>query len=74
MITILYPYRNRDIERVKRSLDSLALQTDQRFKVLFVDYGSSSKQASQVEQLIISYSFANYIYSYTINFYILFFS
>lgn len=65
MITILYPYRNRDLERVKRSLDSLALQTDQRFKVLFVDYGSSLKQASQVEQLIISYSFANYIYTYT---------
>ena len=65
MITILYPYRNRDIERVKRSLESLALQTDQRFKVLFVDYGSSPQQASQVEQLIISYSFANYIYTYT---------
>jgi cellulose synthase/poly-beta-1,6-N-acetylglucosamine synthase-like glycosyltransferase len=65
LITILYPYRSRDLERVKRSLDSLALQTDQRFKVLFVDYGSSPKQASQVEQLIISYSFANYIYTYT---------
>ncbi|OOV29302.1 hypothetical protein BXU11_05125 [Flavobacterium sp. LM5] len=65
MITILYPYRNRDLERVKRSLDSLALQTDHRFKVLFVDYGSSPQQASQMEQLINSYSFAYYIYTYT---------
>lgn len=65
MITILYPYRNRDLERIKRSLDSLALQTDKRFKVLFVDYGSTPKQASLVEQLIISYSFANYAYTYT---------
>lgn len=64
-MTILYPYRNRELERVKRSLDSLTLQTDQRFKVVFVDYGSSPKQASQVEQLIKSYSFANYIYTYT---------
>ena len=64
LITILYPYRNRDLERIKRSLDSLVVQTDQRFKVLFLDYGSSPKQASQVEQLIISYSFADYIYTY----------
>ncbi len=52
MITILYPYRNRDLERIKRSLDSLVVQTDQRFKVLFVDYGSTPKQASLVKQLI----------------------
>ena len=55
MITILYPYRNRDLERVKRSLDSLTLQTDQRFKVLFVDYGSTPKQAYLVKQLINNY-------------------
>ena len=65
MITILYPYRNRDIERVKRSLESLALQTDQRFKVLFVDYGSTPKQAYLVKQLINNYAFAIYLYTYT---------
>lgn len=65
MITVLYPYRNRDLERIKRSLDSLALQTDQRFKVLFVDYGSTPKQASLVKQLINNYAFAIYLYTYT---------
>ena len=65
MITILYPYRNRDLERVKRSLDSLTLQTDQRFKVLFVDYGSTPKQAYLVKQLINNYAFAIYLYTYT---------
>ena len=65
MITILYPYRNRDSERIKRSLDSLVVQTDQRFKVLFVDYGSTPKQASLVKQLINNYAFAIYLYTYT---------
>lgn len=65
MITILYPYRNRELERIKRSMDSLALQTDQRFKVLFVDYGSTPKQAYLVKQLINNYAFAIYLYTYT---------
>ncbi|MGL2994905.1 glycosyltransferase family 2 protein [Flavobacterium sp. TSSA_36] len=65
MITILYPYRNREVERIKRSLDSLALQTDQCFKVLFVDYGSKQEMANDVECLLQSYSFVNYFYLYT---------
>jgi glycosyltransferase involved in cell wall biosynthesis len=65
MITILYPYRNRELERIKRSLNSLTLQTDQRFKVLFVDYGSKQEKAKEVECLLKSYSFVNYFYLYT---------
>ncbi len=64
MITILYPYRNRELERVNRSIDSLAQQTNQDFKVLFVDYGSISSSAMAIETLLLEYDFVQYIYSY----------
>jgi glycosyltransferase involved in cell wall biosynthesis len=62
MITILYPYRNRELERIKRSLDSLAQQTNLDFKVIFVDYGSNIFMANQVAELIKKYSFVQYHY------------
>ncbi|MEZ7503845.1 glycosyltransferase family 2 protein [Flavobacterium sp. Arc2] len=64
MITILYPYRNRELERVKRSLDSLAQQTNRDFKVVFVDYGSALATALEIETVLKEYDFVNYIYSY----------
>jgi hypothetical protein len=67
MITILYPYRDRELSRVKRSLDSLSNQSRQDFKVLLVDYGSEFKMAESVERLLTAYDFANYFYSYHIN-------
>lgn len=67
MITILYPYRDRELSRVKRSLDSLSGQSCMDFKVLFVDYGSEFKMAKSVEELLTKYHFAEYFYSYHIN-------
>jgi hypothetical protein len=64
MITILYPYRNREIERIKISLDSLISQTNTKFKVLFVDYGSTLSHSHEVQELLQKYSFVNYQYSY----------
>jgi glycosyltransferase involved in cell wall biosynthesis len=64
MITILYPYRNRELERVKLSLDSLAQQTNRNYKVLFVDYGSALAKAMAIETLLKEYDFARYFYSY----------
>lgn len=64
MITILYPYRNRELERVKRSFDSLAQQTNRDFKVLFVDYGSALPTAMAIETVLKEYDFVKYIYSY----------
>ena len=64
MVTILYIYRNRELERVKRSLDSLAAQNNQRFKVVFIDYGSLQTIASEVEDFISQYPFVTYHYSY----------
>jgi glycosyltransferase involved in cell wall biosynthesis len=65
MITILYTYRNRDLQRIKRTLHSLSNQSLQNFKVLFVDYGSQKKRAYEVEQLIKQYAFARYEYLFT---------
>ncbi|HEU4497104.1 MAG TPA: glycosyltransferase [Flavobacterium sp.] len=65
MIAIIFPYRNREPRRVKRSLDSLAAQTNKQFEVFFVDYGSNSEAASQIRPLVSSYPFASYTYSYT---------
>ncbi|MET3028161.1 glycosyltransferase family A protein [Flavobacterium sp. UW10123] len=65
MITIIFPYRNREIARIKKSLDSLNNQTNQNFKVLFVDYGSKLHFAKEVQSLVDSYNFTEYYYNYT---------
>ncbi len=62
MLTLIYPYRNRNIERVKRSLDSLKNQRVKDFSVQFVDYGSASEIASEVDSLLKNYDFVNYQY------------
>ena len=64
-VTIIYGFRNRDIERVKRSLDSLRDQTDQFFKVIFVDYGSEENVSVLVKDLIAQYNFCTYLYNET---------
>jgi glycosyltransferase involved in cell wall biosynthesis len=64
MITIIYPYRDRDESRVKRSLDSLSQQTNRDFKVVFVDYGSGFTIASTIKKLAQNYNFVNYLYTY----------
>jgi glycosyltransferase involved in cell wall biosynthesis len=65
MVTILYAYRNREINRVKRSLNSLASQTKQNFNVIFVDYGSKKQIASEIKKLVEQFSFCNYHYLFS---------
>lgn len=67
MLSIIYPYRNRELERIKRSLESLVNQTKQDFKVHFIDYGSNPDLAREVEALVTSYAFADYQYVYNIH-------
>ena len=62
MVTIVFAYRNREVSRIKISLDSLQNQNNQNFKVVFVDYGSESKLADQILKLVQSYSFSSYYY------------
>lgn len=66
MISIIYPYRNRELTRIKRSLDSLVEQTNKNFEVYFIDYGSEQSLAKQVKELVSNYSFVNYHYTYNI--------
>lgn len=64
MITIVYPYRNRDLNRIENSLNSLKAQSNSSFEVCFVDYGSDLKIAETVKQLVVRYDFASYHYAY----------
>jgi glycosyltransferase involved in cell wall biosynthesis len=65
MTTIIYPYRNRELSRIKRSLDSLEDQSCQDFRVLFIDYGSDEDISFRVQELISQYTFVRYEYLYT---------
>lgn len=65
MISIVFGYRNRDLKRVQRCLDSLKKQSCDKFEVLFVDYGSDKKQSEAARRLIGTYSFASYLYTDT---------
>lgn len=62
MLTIIYPYRNRGAERIKKSLNSLANQTNKNFTVYFVDYGSAIETAKKIKVLLQDYSFVKYQY------------
>ena len=52
MISIVVGYRNREIERVKRSLDSLLQQKYVDFEMIFIDYGSDHSISKDIEQLL----------------------
>ena len=67
MITVIYPYKNRELFRVKNSLDSLARQTNKDFCVIFVDYGSDFEISASIKELTQQYEFVKYIYSFNIN-------
>ncbi len=62
MVTILFAYRNRDIDRINVLMDSLASQTDTNFKVIFIDYGSTINYSTPLENLLKSYPFVRYYY------------
>ncbi|SHG59033.1 glycosyltransferase family 2 protein [Flavobacterium johnsoniae] len=64
-ITIIYTFRNRDLVRIKKSLDSLVNQTLKNFTVFFVDYGSDENISLETKKLLSNYDFASYTYLYT---------
>lgn len=63
--SIITAFRNRDLLRVKNSLDSLAIQSMQDYELIFVDYGSDAELSVLVKPLVESYPFARYIYAET---------
>lgn len=60
--SIIYAYRNREINRIKISMESLTLQKAKNFEVIFVDYGSDSEISDNLKMLLSSYNFVNYHY------------
>lgn len=65
LLSIIYPYRNRDLKRLQISLESLQQQSNKNFEVFFVDYGSEREIAAQVKKLCAGYSFVEYQYQPT---------
>lgn len=65
MITIIYPYRNREPERIKRSLNSLVKQNKQNFEVVFIDYGSKNETAAEIKKMVEEFSFCTYHYLFS---------
>lgn len=65
MISIIYPYRNRAVKSVKKSLESLVLQTNKKFEVYFVNYGSDEKHSTEIEALLENFPFVHYHFLYT---------
>lgn len=64
-LVIIIGYRNREIIRVKRCLDSLTRQTNIDFNLIFVDYGSDETYSQEVRKVVETYPFCEYIYSET---------
>jgi len=62
LLSIIYPYRNRNLNHVQNSLESLRNQTLKEFEVYFVDYGSDLEISKKVKDLCKKYTFINYKY------------
>ncbi|MDP5078047.1 MAG: glycosyltransferase family 2 protein, partial [Nonlabens sp.] len=54
-LNIVIPNRNRDLAIVKRSLDTLAAQLNERTQVTVVDYGSALAYQLTLQELIKTY-------------------
>ncbi len=61
-ISIIYAYRNREIQRIRFSMESLQLQSSQNFEVIFVDYGSKKEITVELRKLLSDYKFVKYFY------------
>lgn len=64
-LTLVFGYRNREIERVERCLNSLRDQSDTNFEVIFVDYGSDPEYSQPIENFVSQLDFCTYIYNDT---------
>jgi glycosyltransferase involved in cell wall biosynthesis len=61
-LSIIYAFRNRDVERIQLSMESLHAQKFQNFEVVFVDYGSEVETAAKVQKTLKKFEFARYLY------------
>ncbi len=61
-LSILFAYRNREVSRIKRCLESLKAQHKNEFEVIFVDYGSDDSFSKPIKKTVETFEFANYTY------------
>lgn len=60
IISIIYANRNRDLNRIKITLDTLKSQSVKNFEVLFVDYGSDPYLVEKLSSLLNKYEFVRF--------------
>ncbi len=65
MLTLIYTYRNRDLQRLVNSIESLKNQTTKKFEVFLVDYGSNPEKSGKVKAVCEQYSFVKYRHYHT---------
>lgn len=58
--SIIYAHRNRDIERIRLSFNSLSKQEFKNFEVIFVDYGSDDVIISALKDLAAEFDFVKF--------------
>lgn len=66
MLSIIYPYRDRDPRLLKNSFESLRTQTINKFEVYLVDFGSTDAVAKEVKILCENFGY-HYKYCFTQN-------
>lgn len=66
LVSIIYANRNRDLQRIEKSFDSLQTQNDKNFEVIFVDYGSEDALVLQLQDLAAQFDFVR-IYFLKVN-------
>jgi glycosyltransferase involved in cell wall biosynthesis len=64
-ISVVFGFRNRELIRVKRCIDSLADQSFKDFEVIFVDYGSDEDYSMPVKDYLKAFDFISYYYNDT---------
>lgn len=64
-VSIIIGYRNRDLSRIKLSLDFINQQTNKNLEVIFVDYGSDEIISNEVKVLAEEYPFVSYNFNNT---------
>jgi hypothetical protein len=60
--SFIIAYRNRDIERVQRCINSLLTQTLNDYEIIFIDYGSSQSFKTEIADLLAKYPTITYKY------------
>jgi GT2 family glycosyltransferase len=65
MFSFIVSHRNRDLERVKRCLQSIENQDYRNFEIIFIDYGNEPQRSQEVKELCSLMPSVRYMYANT---------